>query len=134
MSTSPHHQRNTTRIARPKAAAKATRMSDAQTLMTRLECDLGISREQAPAWRRFAAAVDANATRLQRQRRSPARSAGAAVETIAGMRATLREHAVAMDAMHTAVVPLYTQLTPRQRRKADQLLPLCCPPDSHGDL
>lgn len=94
---------------------------------------LGIAPDQKGPWREFAAALRANADRLDTERdddNGPTLSDVAdAFDGLDHLFGPLEERVVALLSMRTAAARLYAVLSPRQRREADRLLPLCCLPN-----
>src|SRR5437016_3160706 len=91
-----------------------------------LKRELGISAGQGKAWENFAATLKANTRRMSATR--GAVSEAADVSDLAF--GSLPDRLAALAAMQRAAADLLAVLTPAQRRRAAQLLPLCCLPDA----
>jgi hypothetical protein len=98
--------------------------------MDRLERELSITPSQAGRWRAFAAALDANASRMA-ETTAYAQTAGDTDDGIDGLDAVfgpIEQRLAALSIMRSSAERLFAVLSPSQRHLALRVLPLCCLP------
>ena len=89
-----------------------------------LKRELGIVGGQGRAWEGFASSLRANARRMSAARDMASKSADECALAFGDLPHRLSD----LAAMQLAAADLLAVLTPAQRRRAAQLLPLCCLP------
>jgi hypothetical protein len=103
-----------------------------ETYIDRLERELSITFRQIGHWRAFAAALDANASRLAET--ATQQAAGGSDDGLDGLDSVfgpLEQRLAALSTMRSAADGLFAALTPSQRYLALRVLPLCCLPMTH---
>jgi hypothetical protein len=89
--------------------------------LVELRRELGITSIQSNPWETFADTLRANARRMSG-------CATGAVDECDALFGVLHDRMAAVSSMKAAAKALYAVLTTEQRRKAEQVLPLCCLP------
>lgn len=117
-------------------------LDKAEMRLTTLRDDLGIDPTQANQWESFAAAVRANIRQLFTSPQHRVGSGRVRPRSVVGILDTaideLQQRRARLAAIRHATSSLYAVLSPRQRLKADRMLPGCCLPrgqvKSLGDI
>lgn len=94
---------------------------DGNPYLVGLRRELGIMSTQSSPWETFAETLRANGRRM-------GGCATRAVDECDALFGELRDRLAAVASMKVAATALCAVLTPEQRRKAEQILPLCCLP------
>jgi hypothetical protein len=111
---------------------RAAALTD-ETYINRLERELSITPGQAAHWRAFAAALDANASRMAETATWTQAGDGnddglGALDAVFG---PLELRLAALSMMRSSAGALFAVLSPSQRHLALRALPLCCLPMAH---